>query len=528
MIKASDLKKAEAFVKRSELAPWLETRIFQLQKRPGRPRQLTVHTVLVGLYLLFMSDKNEYMSNLHTILTDGLTVYQQRRLGCEGITLRQIYYIVSVMVDCVNPSNKVRSDGRTLDEDEQTEADEALQHVLDRLLDASLPTDVDHKGSYAVDASIIESFIQRPHADRDATRLKIKKGGKETLYFGYALHAAAWTHEDGEARASLPQFVERIVVTDLKSGYSHSEKPAVDIFTRLKDEGAVLSDLIADRAYSFANPTSYHLPIRQLGMSLVHDYHPLDGGPKGTYQGAVVIDGWLYSPTIPQNLRSLKTPPTPRKLSRRHSAEKRAKIKEERAEYKKQLGAFNDAIAQRELYALKRHARMDKDGYMRLMCPAAAGKLRCALVEASMQLPLTKPTAYDPPERAIDAVCQNSTITVPPDLLAKTYQKHRWGTPAWQTSYARRSVVERYFGRLKSPTGGYANRDRLRVRGLARTALWLAFYCVRTNLLETLAWRTKHQSQEQPQAYKRQSSPRRKSTVSLLIKAGTDPPQPKP
>src|SRR5262249_32999174 len=77
----------------------------------------------------------------------------------------------------------------------------------------------------------------------------------------------------------------------------------------------------------------------------------------------------------------------------------------------------------------------------RVQCPAAAGKIRCPLRPASMTLDLDRPEILQPPEHP-QACCAQQTITVPPDVLAKTAQKHDYPSAAWRRSYARRTGAQ--------------------------------------------------------------------------------------
>ena len=80
-------------------------------------------------------------------------------------------------------------------------------------------------------------------------------------------------------------------------------------------------------------------------------------------------------------------------------------------------------------YKLGRITADDADGYHRVACPAAMGKIRCPLRPASMTLDRDRPEILTPPEHP-PACCTQQTITVPPDVAAKTRQKHDYPSAA--------------------------------------------------------------------------------------------------
>ena len=61
------------------------------------------------------------------------------------------------------------------------------------------------------------------------------------------------------------------------------------------------------------------------------------------------------------------------------------------------------------------------------------GKVRCPLRLASMALDRNRPEILTPPQDP-QACCTQLTITVPPDVLAKTAQKHDYASAAWRRS----------------------------------------------------------------------------------------------
>jgi len=101
-------------------------------------------------------------------------------------------------------------------------------------------------------------------------------------------------------------------------------------------------------------------------------------------------------------------------------------------------------------YKLGRITADDADGYHRVQCPAAMGKVRCPLRPASMLLDRGRPEILQPPEHP-PACCAQQTLTVPPDVLAKTAQKHDYPSAAWRRSCSRRTGAERGFATTKDP-----------------------------------------------------------------------------
>ncbi len=78
---------------------------------------------------------------------------------------------------------------------------------------------------------------------------------------------------------------------------------------------------------------------------------------------------------------------------------------------------------------LGRITRDDEDGYHRVACPAAMGKIRSPLRPPSMTLDRDRPEILQPPGNP-QACCTQQTLTVPPEVTAKTAQKHDYPSKA--------------------------------------------------------------------------------------------------
>ena len=132
-------------------------------------------------------------------------------------------------------------------------------------------------------------------------------------------------------------------------------------------------------------------------------------------------------------------------------------------------------------YKLGAVTATDPDGYHRVACPAVLGKVRCPLRADSIALTLDHPEVLAPPEHP-PTCCTQVTITVPPQVNAKTVQRHDYPGKAWRRSYARRSAAERSNARIKDPATIDVARGWCRVMGLTPMSLFLACALVVRNL----------------------------------------------
>jgi len=97
-----------------------------------------------------------------------------------------------------------------------------------------------------------------------------------------------------------------------------------------------------------------------------------------------------------------------------------------------------------------------------------------------------------PPEHP-PACCAQQTITVPPDLLAKTAQKHDYPSAAWRRSYSRRTGAERAFATTKDPASNDISRGWCRLMGLAPLMLFTTTLLIARNQRILRAWTTRQE-----------------------------------
>ncbi len=495
----TDLARIEAVLDEAGLAAQLATLEARLPVGV-RPRQCSARTLLVGmLACLSNGHQSAHLTAVHAALL-GLDEKDQIRLGVlaswrsgrHALTYRQIEYTAGLIFRFLA---KKRPDGAP-------SAD--LQHLCAALVEASIPERFkDASSSYAIDWTDVASFScppsepDGPCADPEASwghRRGDGPGQKDELFFGY--YASLQTMVPDEGGGVLPELIRRVQVCACR----HDPVPLfVEVVTDSAANGVAVTDLLADSGYAYKVPEHFALPLRAAGASLVMDLHPNDRGTKGTHAGAILCNGNLYCPATPRALFELGP------LSRGAS--------------EAEVATHDEQSAELARYKLGRLTHDDPDGYHRVACPAELGKLRCPLRPASMALSYTRPEVLSPPEHP-PTCCTQRSLTVPPQVNAKTAQKHDYPSAAHRRSYARRSADERSNSRLKDPAGINIDvRGWCKLMGVTPLGLFLACACVAVNFSLVDAFEA-HQAEEARRTAPRVARPRRRRRRTLADLAG--------
>jgi hypothetical protein len=120
------------------------------------------------------------------------------------------------------------------------------------------------------------------------------------------------------------------------------------------------------------------------------------------------------------------------------------------------------------------------------------GKIRCPLRPSSMTPGRDRPEILTPPEHP-QACCTQQTLTVPPDVNAKTRQKHDYPSAAHRRSYARRTGAERGFSTTKDPATNDIARGWCRLMGLAPLTLFTTTLLIARNQRILTAWHARQE-----------------------------------
>ena len=463
MTSPATLARLEAIIDGSGVAP----RIEMLLPAGVRPRQLRVRTLLLGMLLTLADHRPAHLTRQHKALT-ALSAQDQARLGViaewktgpHQLTYRQIERTFGLVG---NALAKDHPDGSP---------SSLLAGILDDLTEASIPAE--HKNTttaLAVDWTDMETFSRPPPrgtrdcADPEASWGHRNGGGPgqdSELFFGYYHSAATMMPE--EHGPAVPELARRMTLTSCELDPARALVP---VLQRMAEDGARPGDILADSGYAHRDAAAWAIPLRQAGASLVQDLHPHDRGPRGTHEGAIIANGNLYCPATPRPL--LQLGPLARDAG------------------PPEVTTHDTQAAELARHKLGRLTADDADGYHRVMCPAVTGKIRCPLRPHSMTLSRDRPEILTPPGHP-PACCTQQTITVPPQVAAKTRQKHDYPSPAHRRSYARRTGAERTFATTKDPASNNTGRGWCRLMGLPPLAIWLACLLIVRNQRILDAW----------------------------------------
>ncbi len=448
------LARLEAIIDNAGIAP----RIEKMLPAGVRHRQLRVRTMLLGMQLALDDRRSAHLTEVHAALT-SLTGADQARLGVtedwhgrpHQLTYRQTERTFGLIAKALSSD---QPDGAPSGD---------LARVIDDLLEASIPgqykdpSSSQASSSLAADWTDVETWSRPPRhgstacADPEASwghRNSNLPGPRGEMFFGYYLSAAVMVRD--EHGPAVPELARRMT---LSSCHLDPVRALAPVLTAMPGQGIPLGDILDDSGYAHRDAAAWAVPLRAAGAQLIQDLHPHDRGPQGTHQGAIIANGCLYCPQAPAALLELGP------LSPGATAA--------------DIAGHDQQAAELSRHKLGRHTADDADSYHRVSCPAVTGKIRCPLRPQSMKLPRDRPEILCPPEHP-PACCTQQTITVGPDVAAKTRQKHDYPSAAWRRSYTRRTSAERGFSTIKDPATTTIARGWCRLLGLTPLMLWLA------------------------------------------------------
>jgi hypothetical protein len=464
-----------------------------------RARQLSVRTLLAGLCLAAADHRPAHLTRVHQALI-SLPEDDQRRLGVLADWKGAPH-----LLTCRQTERTFGLVARALSKDQPDGLPSGpLQRACDDLLEASVPAEFkDASASLAVDWSDLESFSRPPpHGTSDCAGPEASWGHRKNnllrseneLFYGWYLSAGTMTGDEGGP--AVPELARRARVSSCRHDPVRAFAP---VLTAMPGPGIPLGDILSDCGYSHRDAAAWAIPLRGAGAQLVQDLHPHDRGPKGTHDGAIIASGNLYCPCTPRPL--LELGPLARTATRDQAA------------------GHDRQSAELARYKLGRITSDDADGYHRVQCPAAMGKIRCPLRPASMRLDRDRPEILTPPGHP-QACCTQQTITVPADVNVKTRQKHDYPSAAWRRSCARRTGAERGFSTIKDPAASDISRGWCRLMGLTPLMLHATTLLIARNQRILAAWTARQEDSQRRAAAGLPPKTRKRRRKTLTLAAG--------
>lgn len=138
--------------------------------------------------------------------------------------------------------------------------------------------------------------------------------------------------------------------------------------------------LAADRAYTDQIAEHFAQPVRALGYQLVLGYKQQHRGVQGIHQGALLVDGSLACPAMPDAL-----------------ARATAGLDDRAVRGIDDSGELRDLIAACEPYFLRLEESADQRGAIRLQCPASGPSpaVSCPRFNRVHRVPALRPAVVD-------------------------------------------------------------------------------------------------------------------------------------
>lgn len=491
-------EQARQLINRSGLAGWATNRFNDRlgDYKGGRKAQFGFRPLLVGMALCAITGQGMVLRDIVRTL-NALTYAQKKRCDCpEQVSERMVsrrYNALAEMLDSSAYSERNRAwitaNGRTAWAGEADEREQALQHFIDTLIEASIPAKhrTTGKTHLAIDATGVASWARQNKkwsnkhtaTDPDAAwrahaSTKVPHGTKtgkaafgSKAWYGYWLHALVripemTTRKNGQiSMADTPAYIEAV---SLSSAAADMAVEGAELLTRHTVTGGLTGgDIVMDRAYSHGYQRFLE-PARALGYTPHFDLRTDQLGMGGAVRGMIIVDGQPYSPSMPKRLRKITPPKIP-------------------GATKAEITAWQQAVAQRATYAIRLRSINKQTGEMHYSCPAARDftGARCTSKPESLTWAPTLPTLPGPIGTPAGDICAMQRLKVQAEDLP-LWQPHQYGSEQWWASVSRRNRVEGAFGNLKSPSGTNMVRGAIRVMGRAKTAIMVAMCAAAANL----------------------------------------------
>ena len=374
---------AAELIDRSGKAPVIEA---ALARRTGRRRPLPVRAVLTALLCLALSERPLFLTEATRLLFSQLSPASRRLLAVPGTATtrraflaayRRVRYCFGQIIKAADPSalpknrrltaSELKARTRSITPGQATAARDRLEALVNALLEASVSVLTEEErtafdGCTGLDATPVPLFSRGP-SRRAGLCASDPDGG---WYVREGDHRAR-EDDKGKPLRKICWALEATIATTARPPGAPPATPNLAIGLAMarpgEDPGGTGARVLAsaaarghktgwlgyDRAYTAALPDRFHLPARALGYSPVMDYRADQLGIQASTGGTLLVEGSWYCPALPEPLITATA------RLRDHAIDRKL---------------YDQQIAARAPYQLKRKDGPDTDGYQRLTCPA--------------------------------------------------------------------------------------------------------------------------------------------------------------
>ena len=106
--------------------------------------------------------------------------------------------------------------------------------------------------------------------------------------------------------ADVDDAVRGVVAGRIRPVNVNARTVAVSLVEEVRGLHGAIGDVLVDREYTQQNDgQDFLLPIRRMGAEPVFDLKSNQIGPRGMVNGAIIIEGRPYSPSLPEVLRTI-------------------------------------------------------------------------------------------------------------------------------------------------------------------------------------------------------------------------------
>ncbi|CAG7845420.1 hypothetical protein USB125703_01685 [Pseudoclavibacter triregionum] len=291
--------------------------------------------------------------------------------------------------------------------------------------------------------------------------------------FAYEAHLAVMTQPTGADGRTPRDFPYLAAALSLDAPGKRTAENAATLLRSVADRGHPRGDLVTDRLYlPMSKPDKFQRIVHAFGYRPVFDYPVRNLGLQASIDGFKLVDGNLYSPSLPPHLYD---------VTKRHAA---GQITDEELEA---------AIAERAPYLAQLKQSIDEHGRFRVGCPAAgkAPTVFCSRNQEHSDAPRREgrkslPLVMPRPDQTGPS-CRQQSVTMnlaTNDQLARLYQPLQYRSLEWSRRYkGPRSIVESYNAHAKDPQyGRLAESGLRRVRGYGKQLIVIALMVSAANI----------------------------------------------